>query len=320
VGPVEGLQVVDVEPPMLRPRSVRVQVACAGLNYVDALFVEGRYQIKPPTPFVPGSEIAGIVTEVADDVESVSVGDRVLASCGLGGFAEEVVVPVGSVAHVPPTMSLTAASTMTQSYCTALFALRDRAALRSGEQVLVLGAGGGVGFAAIQVARALGASVIACASSEEKRAHAASAGAVTVFEANPSTLKDLVREASNGGVDVVVDPVGDVLADPALRILREKGRYLVIGFAGGAIPSLPANQILLRNRSVVGVDWGAWAMTHGVEQNELLGEVLAMAEEGVLSPPEPRTYGFDEAPRALWDLMNRAVTGKAALQVRTPEA
>jgi NADPH2:quinone reductase len=316
VGSIDDLQVEDVAAPTLRSRAVRIQVHSAGLNFVDALFVQGKYQIKPATPFVPGSEVAGIVSEVADDVTTAQVGDRVVVSCGLGGFAEEIVAGIEGVAHVPAGLSLAAASTMIQSYSTALYALRDRAHIGSGQQVLVLGAGGGVGVAAVQVARALGATVVGCASTAQKRALAGRAGATTLIEAHPATLKELVREASLGGVDIVVDPIGGEMADPALRCLRDGGRYLVIGFAAGTIPLLPANQILLRNRSVLGIDWGSWAMNNPAAQHDLLGDVLAMAEGGSISPPEPTSYRFDDAAQALHDLLNRRVAGKAALSLK----
>jgi NADPH2:quinone reductase len=189
--------------------------------------------------------VAGIVCEVADDVTTAQVGDRVVVSCGLGGFAEEIVAGIEGVAHVPAGLSLAAASTMIQSYSTALYALRDRAHIGSGQQVLVLGAGGGVGVAAVQVARALGATVVGCASTAQKRALAGRAGATTLIEAHPATLKELVREASLGGVDIVVDPIGGEMADPALRCLRDGGRYLVIGFAAGTIPAITASMYWL---------------------------------------------------------------------------
>ena len=249
-----------------------VDVEAAGVNYVDALFVQGRYQIKPPLPFVPGSEIAGTVAAVGEGVTELAVGDRVLAMCGLGGFAEQVAVAAASATAVPPGLDLARAAAFTQSYCTALFALRDRAHLAPGEVVLVLGAGGGVGTAAIDVAQALGAHAIGAASTPAKRAAAVRAGAATAIDVDPGgpdgPLKDRARTLASEvagtertGVDVVVDPVGGDLAEPALRALGDGGRYVVIGFASGHIPALPLNQVLLRNRSVVGVDWarGPWA-------------------------------------------------------------
>jgi NADPH2:quinone reductase len=274
LGPPSSLVIEDRDPLEPGPGRVVVDVEAAGVNYVDALFVQGRYQIKPSLPFTPGSEIAGTVSAVGSGVTTVGVGDRVLASCGLGGFAEQVALAADAVSVIPDSLDSARAATFTQSYCTALFALRDRAGMRPGETVLVLGAGGGVGLATIDVAHALGARSIGGASSPAKRDAAMVAGASAVIDTTTESLKDRARElaaevhaltrgsdlAPPTGVDVVVDPIGGDLADDALRSLGDGGRYVVIGFAGGSIPSLPLNQVLLRNRTVVGVDWGAWAM------------------------------------------------------------
>ena len=313
MGSIEDLVLEELPPPSIRPGSVRVALEAAGLNYVDALFVEGRYQIKPTPPFVPGSELAGTVVEVADDVESIVVGDRIVASTGLGAFAEQVVLPAAAATLIPASVSSAAAATLTQSFCTALYALDRRTRLSPGETVLVLGGGGGVGHAAIQVAVSLGADVIATASTSEKAAHARSAGASVVLDPDPSSLRERLRQAAPAGIDVVVDPVGDAATEPSLRSLREGGRLLVIGFAGGEIPAIATNLVLLRNRSLIGVDWGAWGMGHPAEQAALLEEVLTMVDEGRLTPPEPTTYRLDQAALALGDLLGRRVTGKAAL-------
>ena len=313
MGSIEDLVLEEVPPPSIRPGSVRVAVEAAGLNYVDALFVEGRYQIKPTPPFVPGSELAGTIVEVADDVESIVVGDRIVASTGLGAFAEQVVLPAAAATLIPASVSSAAAATLTQSFCTALYALDRRTRLSPGETVLVLGGGGGVGHAAIQVAVSLGADVIATATTSEKAAHARSAGASVVLDPDPSSLRERLRQAAPAGIDVVVDPVGDAATEPSLRSLREGGRLLVIGFAGGEIPAIATNLVLLRNRSLIGVDWGAWGMGHPAEQAALLEEVLTMVDEGRLTPPEPTTYRLDQAALALGDLLGRRVTGKAAL-------
>ncbi|MBO2456078.1 NADPH:quinone oxidoreductase family protein [Actinomadura violacea] len=296
-----SVAVKDTAPIEPGPGQVLLTVEAAGVNYVDALFVQGRYQIKPPLPFVPGSEVAGTLPD----------GTRVLAMCGLGGFASHVAVPAAAAVPIPDKLDFPRAATFTQSYCTALFALRDRAGLAAGETVLVLGAGGGVGLAAVQVATALGARVLAVASSEEKRAAALAAGADSAVDA--TDVKSAARAWSDGGVDLVYDPVGGALADPALRSLRELGRYAVIGFASGDIPSLPLNQVLLRNRAVVGVDWGAWSMTRPAEQRALLDELLAMVADGRLDPVAPRTEPLASAPRVLDDLLGRRVVGKVAL-------
>ncbi len=289
-------------------------VEAAGVNFVDGLFVAGQYQIKPTLPFVPGSEVAGHVAAVGPDVERVALGDRVLASVGLGGFASRVVVPARSAIALPEGLDAARAATFTQSYSTSLFALRDRAQAAPGESVLVLGAGGGVGLAAIGVARALGCRVLGVASSIDKREAALEAGAEAVLDPEAEPLKESVRAWAGGsGVDLVVDPIGGPLAEPSLRALGDRGRYLVIGFASGDIPTVPLNQVLLRNRSVIGIDWGIWAMTHPAEQRALLNDLLAMVATGTLDPVRPAEYPLDDVAGALEDLLGRRAVGKIAL-------
>jgi len=314
LGPASGLRVEDVDDPVPGAGQALVGIEAAGVNYVDALFVEGRYQIKPQLPFVPGSEVAGTVLSVGPDTDGITVGERVLASVGLGGFATRAAIPVDSLFTVPANLDAARAATFTQSYSTAYFALRDRGGLRGGETLLVLGAGGGVGLAAIDVARSMGATVIAAASTEEKRAAARGMGAAATIDTTSEDLKGRARQLSGGGaVDVVFDPVGASLAEPALRALGDGGRYLVIGFAGGPIPTLPLNQILLRNRSVLGVDWGAWAMSHGEAQGSLLVELLAMVTHGSLHPVAPHIYPLERVGEALVALQSRQVVGKVAV-------
>jgi len=296
------------------PGEVALAVEAAGVNFVDGLFVAGQYQIKPPLPFVPGSEVAGRVAAVGPDVAGVAVGERVLASVGLGGFASRVVVPAASAVTLPDGLDAPRAATFTQSYSTCLFALRERAAAQPGESVLVLGAGGGVGLAAIGVARALGCRVLGVASTSEKRAAALAAGAETVLDPAAEQVKDAARAWAGGtGVDLVVDPVGGALAEPSLRALGDRGRYLVIGFASGPIPSFPLNQVLLRNRTVIGIDWGIWAMQHAEEQRALLADLLAMVEAGSIEPVAPTVYALGDVAMALEDLLGRRVVGKVAL-------
>jgi len=314
VGELDQLVVVDGEAPAARPGQVIVDVAAAGVNFVDGLFVQGRYQIKPPTPFTPGSEIAGTVATLGEGVEGVAVGDRVMAQTGLGGYAEQVAVPATSLVPLPEGLSFGQAATLVQSYATMLFAFTRRTRVTEGETVLVLGAGGGIGLAAIDVARALGLRALAAASSADKLARAAGMGAEAGIDTTTEDVKARARELSGtGGVDVVVDPVGGDLAESSLRALRVGGRYLVIGFAGGDIPRLPANQVLLNNRTVVGVDWGAWIMQHPDEHRDLLAELLAMVGDGRLRPVEPTAYPLAEASRALVDLAERRVSGKVVL-------
>ncbi|MEO6318785.1 MAG: NADPH:quinone oxidoreductase family protein [Acidimicrobiales bacterium] len=300
----------DLEP---GPGKVVVAVRAAGVNFVDGLFVQGRYQIKPPLPFTPGGEVAGDVAAVGDGVDHVAMGDRVLAMPWLGGYASHVEVPAGAVVPIPGDLSYGQAAALVQSYGTMLFALTRRTQLVAGEWVLVLGAGGGIGLAAVDVAHRLGARVIAAASSEEKLAAAVRAGAEATISYETEDVKVRAREISGGGVDVVVDPVGDRFADPALRALRWMGRYLVIGFAGGAIPTLPANQVLLNNRTVVGVDWGAWTMRDAAGNQALLAELMGLAGSGALSPVQPIEYPLDAVVDALTDLQDRKVAGKIVL-------
>ena len=312
-GRLQDLIVDDMPSPNVGKGQVLLDVEAAGVNYVDALFVEGRYQIKPTPPFTPGSEVAGTIAALGSEVDGLAVGDRVLVSCGLGGFSQQLLTPAASVVKIPEVLTAPAAACFTQSYSTALYALRTRVHVEAGERVLVLGAGGGVGLAAIEVAKHLGATVIGAASTEPKRSAALRSGADVVTPLDPSTLKDAVREAMDGGVDVVIDPIGGASTVAALRTLRDFGRLAVIGFASGPIADIPANQVLLRNRSIVGVDWGIWAMTHGDEQRRLLNELLHLVEEGVLHPTEPTMYRLDEAALALSDLLKRKGLGKVAL-------
>lgn len=313
LAPIDRLVVEERPDPEPGPGKVVVAVRAAGVSYVDGLFVQGRYQIKPPLPFTPGGEVAGDVVAVGDGVDGVDVGDRVLALPWLGGFASHVELAAAGVVPIPPALSYGQAAGLVQSYGTMLFALTRRTELREGEWVLVLGAGGGVGLAAIDVARHLGANVIAAASSEAKLALAVAAGATATIAYETEDLKVRAREISGGGVDVVVDPVGDRFADAALRSLGWMGRYLVIGFAGGEIPHMPANQVLLNNRTVVGIDWGAWTLRDPDGNRALLAELMDLADSGAISPVEPTPYALDDVVAALTDLQDRKVAGKVVL-------
>jgi NADPH:quinone reductase len=314
LGPPDLLTVVERDDLHAAEGQVVIDVAAAGVNYVDALFTAGQYQIKPPLPFTPGSEVAGTVRDVGAGVAGFEPGDRVLAMTGLGGYATQVALSPFQLVRVPPSMSLAAAACFMQSYGTALFALRDRAHAAPGESILVLGAGGGVGLATIDVATALGLRAIGAASSADKRAAALAIGAEAVIDTTTEDLKTRARDlAGGGGLDLVLDPIGGDLAEPALRALGYLGRYIVIGFAAGSIPKLPLNQVLLRNRSIVGVDWGAWQMAHPADNLALVTELLAMVADGALHPVEPTAYPFDQVAVALGDLLERRVTGKVVL-------
>lgn len=312
-GPLEQLTIEERPSAPIGPNDVRIAVAAAGVNFVDGLFVQGLYQIKPPLPFVPGGEVAGTVAEVGAEVTALSVGQRVFASTGLGGFASEVVVPARAAIPTPPLLSDAQAATFVQSYMTAWFALHVRARAAAGQTLLVLGAGGGVGLAAVDVGTAMGLTVIAAASSEAKRALAVEHGAVATIDTASEDLKTRAKELGGGGIDLVYDPVGGALAEQALRTLGDDGQYLVIGFAAGEIPKLPANLVLLRNRRVTGVDWGGWIGGHQAENQAMLRDVLASIERGELHPVEPAAYPLADVATALRDQVERRVTGKAVL-------
>lgn len=317
----EDLTVEELDNVPCGPDRVRVRIWASGVNYVDALFVQGRYQIKPPLPFIPGSEIAGEITEVGEDVEGWAAGDRVMASVGLGGFADEIVLQADQLTRIPDRLSFGQAATMGQSYCTAWFTLTRRTVLRPEDWVVIFGAAGGVGLAMLDVARSFGAHTVAVASSSEKLQLAIERNANAVIDSSDAgsdgaTMRARIREVTDGGADIVIDPVGGALAEEGLRGLREGGRLMVIGFASGSIPTLPANQVLLRNRSVLGVDWGAWALGHPAENAALLGEVLAQVGAGALEPVEPTMVPLEDAGTALRDLIERRVVGKVALESR----
>jgi NADPH2:quinone reductase len=321
LGEPEDLVVEDLDTVPCGLDQVRVRIWSSGVNYVDALFVQGRYQIKPALPFIPGSEIAGEITEVGPAVEGWAVGDRVMASIGLGGFADEAVLRPEQLTRIPDNLTFGQAATMGQSYCTAWFTLTRRTVVRPEDWVVIYGAAGGVGLAMLDVARSFGAHTVAVASTPEKLQLAIERNANAVIdssvpESEAGSMRAQIREITGGGADVVIDPVGGPLAEEGLRGLREGGRLMVIGFASGEIPSLPANQVLLRNRSVLGVDWGAWALGHPQENAALLDEVLGQVAAGPLSPIEPTTMPLEDVGVALRDLLERRVVGKLALESR----
>lgn len=311
--PLDQLAIEDRPSPDLAAGQVRVRVTAAGVNFVDALIVQGLYQIKPPLPFVAGGETVGVVTELGEGVSSPAIGDRVLITSGFGGFATEMVYPANRVLVVPASLSDGQAATFMQSYMTAYFALVHRAQMQPGQWLLVLGAGGGVGLAAVDVGRALGLQVIAAASSADKREMALSRGAVAVIDSTNEDVKVRAKEISGDGVDAVYDPIGGRVGEECLRALREDGQFIVIGFASGDIPKLPANQVLLRNRRVTGIDWGAWVGRNPAANQELVAQLIALIESGAVHPVEPVSYPFDQAAQALADQQQRKVVGKAVL-------
>lgn len=299
--------------PVPGPGQVVVEVRAAGVNFVDGLICQGRYQIKPPTPFVPGSEVAGVLSAIGPGVDGFAVGDRVIAFTGFGAFADRALVPALSLVRMPGALDFDQAATLIQSYATMLFTLTRRTRLAAGEWVLVLGAGGGVGLAAVDVATALGGRVIAAASDPAKLAAASAMGAVATIRYEEEDLKARARELSGGGLDMVVDPVGGRHSEAALRALGPFGRFCVIGFATGMIASVPLNQVLLNNRTMVGVDWGGWSFQDPAGNRQLIDEVMALVDEGRLHPIRPTAYSLDQAASVMTGLIDRTVGGKAVL-------
>lgn len=318
-GPVEQLVVEHRPSPHLEPHQVRVAVTTCGLSFVDGLVVQGLYQIKPPLPYIPGMEVVGRISEIGHDVTSLAVGDRVLVNLGFGGgCVDELVVGAKRARPLPEHLSDGQAATFVQSYLTSWFALHQRASLHPGDSVLVLGAGSGVGLAAVDIGHAMGLRVIAAASSAEKLAMATSRGAEATIDSSTQDVKTVAKEIAAAwgqpnGVSALYDPIGGEVGTSCLRALGDDGQYLVIGFVAG-IPQFPANQILLRNRRVIGVDWGGWAMHHPADDATMLDEVLEAIGRGELSPVEPTCYPFDQVAQAFTDLANRRVVGKVALR------
>ncbi|HVT76622.1 MAG TPA: NADPH:quinone oxidoreductase family protein [Acidimicrobiales bacterium] len=308
-GPPSLLHVVESDDLVPREGQVVVDIAAAGVNFVDALFVQGTYQIKIPPPFTPGSDYAGVISAVGPGVEGFAVGDHVLGS-GFGAYASQLAVSPFSLTRVPSTIGLDQAAALLQSYCTMWFAFTRRMTLQPGQRVLVLGAGGGIGLAAIDVACGLGATVVAAASSEEKLAAARAAGASETLNYPPEDLKARGKEL---GVDVVVDPIGGDLAEQALRASGWMSTYIVIGFASGPIPRFPVNLVLLNNRTVVGVDWGAWTGRDPEGQRALLAELMTAVGDGRLHPPMPARRPLDDVAAVLQEALDRKLVGKTVL-------
>jgi NADPH2:quinone reductase len=318
-GPDKALNLVDVPEPeashMLTPGSgVVVDVHAAGVSFPEVLQTRGEYQLKPELPFVPGSEVAGVVRSVAGDAD-VSPGDRVAACCMLGAFAEVAVAPAHLTFRLPDALDFAQGAALILNYHTAYFSLKHRGRLAEGETVLVHGAAGGVGTASLQVAKGLGARTIAVVSSDEKERVAREAGADEVLRAD-RPWKDQAKEVSGGGVDVVLDPVGGDRFLDSLRSLREEGRLVVVGFTGGSIPEVKVNRLLLNNTEVVGAGWGAYVMSKPDVCREIGAALDAMIERGVIRPPVGAHFPLEQAAEALKLIDGRGATGKVVLDVR----
>lgn len=315
-GPPEKLVIEDIEPLKPGPGQVVIAVKACGVNFPDTLIIEGKYQFKPEPPFSPGGEVAGIVKAVGENVQRVQVGDRVIAFTGWGGFAEEVLAEASKLIPFPEAMDFATASAFVMVYGTSHYALKDRAKLQPGETLLVLGASGGVGLAAVELGKAMGAQVIAAASSPEKLAVCREHGADEGINYASEDLKERIKMLTKGqGVDVIYDPVGGNYSEAALRGMAWEGRYLVVGFAAGDIPRIPLNLTLLKGCSIVGVFWGSFTSRDPQRNQEHLRELLTWYQEGKIRPHISATYPLERAADALNDMLARKITGKAVLLV-----
>jgi NADPH2:quinone reductase len=315
-GPIDSLVLDDVPDPKPGSGEVLVGVRACGINFPDLLVVQGKYQFKPTPPFSPGGEVAGVVEAVGPGVEKVKVGDRVVAMGPSGGIAEKFVTDAARTIPIPSGVEFAAAVCLPTAYGTTLHALRDRAQLRKGETLLVLGAAGGVGLSAVQIGKRMGARVIAAASNVEKLAICKQAGADEVIDYGSEDLKERVKALTGGsGADVVYDPVGGPYSEPALRATAWEGRFLVIGFAAGDIPRIPLNLTLLKGCSIVGVFWGMAMARDPVRLRGELAELLAWTADGSLTPHVHARYPLEKALDALKDVESRRVRGKAVVVV-----
>jgi len=316
-GGPETLVVEDVPSPPIGRRDVRIAVHAAGLNFPDTLIIQGKYQFKPPFPFSPGMEVAGIVLETGPEVTLVEPGQRVMATTGHGGFAEEAVATEQNVFPIPDRMTFEEAAGFPITYGTTYHALVDRAHLKAGEWLLVHGAGGGVGLNAVELGRVLGARVIATAGSASKLALAKEYGAEHLIDYSQEKIRDRVKEITGGkGADVIYDPVGGDVFDESMRSINWEGRLLVIGFAAGRIPEVPANLVLLKGCQIVGVFWGAFAAREPMRNRANFQALLKLFEEGRLKPYVSGHYKLTDVATAMNALLARKIGGKAVIQVR----
>ena len=315
-GPPEDLVLEEVPSPRPGAGQVLIDVKACGVNFPDTLLIQNKYQFKPPLPFSPGGEVAGLVREVGEGVKHLKPGDRVLSLTGWGGFAEQVVADAATTLPMPPGLDFVTAAGLMYAYGTSYHALKNRAQLQPGETLLVLGAAGGVGLAAVQLGVLMGARVIAAASTDEKLAVCRSLGASETINYASEDLRERLKEITQGrGVEVVYDPVGDAYTEPALRSLAWKGRYLVVGFAAGEIPKIPLNLILLKGAQLIGVFWGTFAQKEPQENLQNFQELLRWLGQGKLRPHIHGTYPLAAAPEALRDMLERRLVGKAIVLV-----
>ncbi|MCY1489970.1 Quinone oxidoreductase 1 [compost metagenome] len=316
-GPADTLVLEEIASPEPKKNEILIDVHAAAVNFPDTLIIEGKYQFKPPFPFSPGGEAAGVVAAVGEKVSHLKPGDRVMALTGWGSFAEQVAVPSYNVMPIPKGIDFNSAAAFGMTYGTSMHALKQRANLQPGETLLVLGASGGVGLAAVEIGKAMGARVIAAASSAEKLEVAKAAGADALINYSEESLKDRVKELTGGqGADVIYDPVGGDLFDAAVRAINWNGRLLVVGFASGRIPELPVNLALLKGASVVGVFWGSFAQRQPQDNLANFQQLFAWYAEGKLKPLVSQTFPLERAADAINALATRQSVGKVVVEVR----
>lgn len=315
-GPPENLVIEEWDDPVPGPGQVLVEVAAAGINFPDVLSIAGKYQVRTPPPFIPGNEAAGTVAAIGDGVSRYTVGDNVIVATRGSAFAEKCVADEVTTMPLPPQLDFVQGAGFAVTYGTSYHALKQSAGLQPGETVLVLGAAGGVGITAVELAKAMGARVIAGASSAEKLEFARSAGADELINYATTPLKETVKDLTGGeGVDVVYDPVGGELAQQAFRATAWHGRYLVIGFASGSIPEFPANIALLKEASIIGVWWGTWMARNPELQIQNMHELVALLAEGKINPTVTESWALEDFVDAFNSIIERRARGKVVLQM-----
>ena len=324
LGGPDKLKINEVDSPSVIPGHVVIDVKSGSINFPDVLMIQGLYQFQPPLPFTPGGESAGIISEVGEDVTKFKVGDKVFAMTGTGAFAEKILAHEASCMLIPDSMDYDSAAALSMTYGTSLYALKQRANIQPGETLLVLGASGGVGIAAIELGKAMGAKVIAAASTQDKvdmcMAHGADEGFIypsgNLDRDQQKQLSNKIKELTGGiGANVVYDPVGDSYSEPCLRATAWEGRYLVIGFAAGEIPKIPLNITLLKGCQIVGVFWGAWVGMHPNENNKNFNELFKLHAEGKINPEVSQKYALENSADAFSHLANRKAKGKVIINM-----
>ena len=324
LGGPEKLKVNDIPEPKVIQDHVVIDNKAASVNFPDVLMIQGLYQFQPELPFCPGGESSGIVSAIGEGVENLEIGDRVFAMTGLGAFAEKIVVHKSSVVRIPETMNYETAAALPMTYGTSLYALKQRAELKEGETLLVLGAAGGVGLATVELGKAMGAKVIAAASTQEKIdlciKHGADEGFIypsgNLDRNQQKELSSKIKELTGGiGVNVVYDPIGDAYSEPCIRATAWDGRYLVIGFAAGEIPKIPINLALLKGMKIVGVFWGAWVGMFPEENKQNFQELFELHSQGKINPEVSDSFLLEDGASAIAHLKDRKAKGKVIIKI-----